>query len=109
MFMSPKYLFTLLIAIAVTLEVIADILLKKWSMSAQWPLFAIGIFIYFLGTVSWAYSLRYEHLSKAIILFTLANLIVITFAGLIFFDEHLSRVNKIGILLGMLSIVMIEI
>ncbi len=107
--MHPKYLFTILIAIAVILEVIADILLKKWSMSAHWPLFVIGIFIYFLGTVSWAYSLKYEHLSKAIVLFTLVNLIVITFAGVIFFDEQISRMNKIGILLGMLSIVMIEI
>jgi len=101
--------FFALIAIAVILEVIGDILFKKWSLENKNILLIIGLIIYFIGTIFWAISLKYESLSKAISVFTILNLIIIVLVGIILFKENLSLINKIGIGLGILSVILIEI
>lgn len=104
-----KIAFWGLIILAVILEVMADILFKKWVIESKNLLFALGLLIYFIGTIFWAISLKYEFLSKAISIFTILNLIVIVLAGIIIFKENLTLLNKIGIGLGILSIILIEI
>jgi len=43
-----KYIFLILIALAVILEVIADILFKKWSLVNKNNLLIAGLVIYFI-------------------------------------------------------------
>ena len=107
--MIEKYLFFGFILLAVLLEVTADILFKKWTINNRNLFFIIGLAIYFVGTIFWAFSLKYEFLSKAISIFTILNLIIIVLVGLLIFKENLSLVNKLGVLLGVLSIILIEL
>ena len=65
--------------------------------------------IYFIGTMVWAFSLKYELLSKAISIFTILNIVLLVLAGILVFNESLSIINKIGIALGILSVILIEI
>src|SRR3989344_3805136 len=102
--MTPRMIFFLLVGIAVVLEIAADIFFKKWALDNRQVLLILGLLLYAAGTVFWAYSLKYEYLSKAVVLFTLLNLIAITLAGVILFKEHLTALNKVGIALGILSI-----
>ena len=104
-----KYLFFSLILLAVLFEVAADILFKKWSVDNRSLLLAIGVLLYMIGTVAWAYSLKLEYLSKAVTVFTVLNFILVLLAGVFFFDEHLSVMNKIGIALGLASIVLVQL
>ena len=67
-----------------------------------------GLAIYFAGAAFWAVSLKYESLSKAISVFTVLNLVAVVLAGTLFFHENLTLVNKIGIVLGIISIACIE-
>lgn len=99
----------MLIALAVLLEVIGDVFFKKWALENKNQLLILGLIIYFIGTFFWAISLKYEFLSKAISVFTILNLIIIVLVGLIYFKEGLSLINKIGIGLGILSVILIEI
>lgn len=69
---------------------------------------ALGILSYFAGGILWAFSLRYEYLGRAISLFTIINLIVVVIARMLIFKEDISLVNKLGISLGIVSIVLIE-
>ena len=78
-------LFLWLVGGAVTLEVVADVLFKKWAIKGESLLLALGLVLYFAGTVVWAYSLKYEYLSKAITIFTVLNLILVVAAGTLFF------------------------
>jgi len=55
-----KIIFLGLIALAVALEVLGDILFKNWSISSRNALLYFGLLSYFLGSVFWAFSLRYE-------------------------------------------------
>ena len=104
-----KKWFLLLIIFAVGFEVVADILFKYWSINARQSLLILGVVLYSIGTVVWAFSLKYEYLSKAITVFTLLNLIIIVLAGVLVFKENLSLTNKIGIVLGLVSVILIQV
>lgn len=95
--------------LAVVFEVIADIFLKKWSIESKNILLGIGLFLYFIGTVFWAITLKYENLAKAVSIFTILNFILVVLVGMIIFKEDMSLINKIGIGLGIVSVILIEI
>lgn len=103
-----KKYFLLIVLAAVVLEVIADILFKKWSLGGKGVFIAAGMVLYTLGTVIWAYSLKFEMLSKAISVFTILNLVLVAVAGLVIFKEDLSLTNKIGFALGLAGVILIE-
>ena len=104
-----KIIFFMLIALAVLLEVAGDILFKKWSIGNKNILLVLGLIIYFIGTIFWAFSLKYEFLSKAISIFTILNLVIVVLVGVLLFNEKLSVTNEIGIILGVISIILIEV
>jgi multidrug transporter EmrE-like cation transporter len=107
--MIPKYLFLILVGLAVLLEVVADIFLKKWALQSKNVLLGIGLLLYFIGTVFWAYSLKYEYLSRAITFFAVLNVIAIMLVGVYLFGEKLTLASKMGMLLGVISLVLMEI
>ncbi len=107
--MNLKFIFFGLIIIAVSLEIFADIMFKKWAIDSKNHILAIGLAVYFIGTFIWAISLKYGYLSTAISIFTIINLIVIVLVGVLYFKEDLSLINKIGISLGILSVILIEL
>jgi len=106
--MDSKQLFFLLIFIAVLLEAFGDVLIKKWAVGDKNLFLIVGVAIYFIGSIFWIVSLKYEFLSKAISVFTLLNLIVVVLAGVVLFKEELTFLNKLGIALGMVSVALIE-
>jgi len=99
----------ILIIVAVVFETIADILFKYWTLNLRNIFLWGGFILYFIATIIWAYSLKFEYLSKAITVFTVFNLIAVVLAGLYIFNEHLSLVNKIGILFGIVSVILVQI
>ncbi len=103
-----QYIFFALIITAVLLEAAGDILFKKWAIDAKQAVLIAGLIIYFIGTIFWAISLRYEYLSKAISIFTILNLIVIVLVGTLYFKEKITTINIIGIILGIASIILLE-
>lgn len=107
--LTLKLVFFALIGVAVALEIAADILFKKWSLTSKNTLLAIGLALYFVGIAFWAISIKFELLSKAVSVFTILNMIAVVLAGVLYFKEDLSIINKIGIALGILSVVLIEI
>lgn len=105
---TTKFLFFALIGIGVALEALGDVYFKKWALENKTALLIIGLTIYFAGAVFWALALKHEYLSKAIAIFTVLNLIVVVLIGVLLFKEDLSFANKIGIALGIISIILIE-
>ena len=99
--------FLIIVFVATLLEVFADILFKKWSVGGKGIFLLIGVSLYTVGTVAWAYSLRFELLSRAISVFTVLNFILVVLAGVIIFKESLSLANKAGIMLGIVSVVLL--
>jgi len=104
-----KLLFFALIFLSVLLEVAGDVLFKKWSIESKNMLLIAGLSIYFIGSIFWAFSLKYEYLSKSITVFTVFNLIAVALAGVVLFKEDLSLINKLGIIAGVISVILVEI
>lgn len=104
-----KSAFFLLILLAVAFEVFADILFKKWALTDRFVYIAIGTIVYIASTISWAFSLKYEYLSKAITVFSVLNLAILILVGVFFFKEDLSLWNKLGLLFGVASVVLLQI
>lgn len=104
-----KILFFAFIGIGVSLEILGDTLFKEWVIKNKNIFLLIGVFFYLVATFFWAMSLRYEFLSKAVCIYTLINMIAVVLVGVMFFKENLTLLNKLGIGLGALSIILIEI
>jgi len=104
-----KFIFFGLILSGTIFEVMGDVFFKKWILADKNILLYVGLFAYLIGTVFWAFSLRFESLSKSISIFTVLNLIIIVLVGVFCFRENLSMLNKIGIILGIISVLFLEI
>ena len=104
-----KLIFFALILLATAFEITGDVFFKKWTIGGKNILLIIGFIIYAIGTVFWAISLKYDYLSKAITVLSVINLIIVVLIGVLYFNESLSAINKIGIALGILGVILIEI
>ncbi len=106
--MNPKLMFWMFALLGVGFEIVGDVFFKKWSLEHRSWMIAAGLIIYTIGTACWAYTLKYEMLSKAISVFTILNLVAVVLVGVIYFKEDLSLTAKIGMILGIISIALIE-
>jgi len=103
------YLPLLLVVVVAILEVIGDILFKEWTIGNKTPFLLIGILLYFLATICWAFSLKYQDLSKAVIIFAVITSVVAVLVGVLVYKESPSFINIVGIVLGLIGVVLLEI
>ncbi len=103
-----KTIFFVLVILVAMLEASGDVILKKWAVDRKQFFFILGLIVYFVATVIWAFSLKYEFLSKAISIITILNLIIVVLVGVLYFKEDLSIINKVGIVIGIISVILIQ-
>jgi multidrug transporter EmrE-like cation transporter len=103
------FMLFILCSIAVILEVVGDVYSASWAKTSDFKLLFLGIGIYFVGTIFWAVSLKYEQLSKAIIIFTALNVILGVLAGVFILNNESSFRLWIGVALALAAIIIIEI
>jgi multidrug transporter EmrE-like cation transporter len=106
--MSASNMGLVFVFIGVTVEVFADIFFKMWNDKGGNHLIIAGILLYLVGTGCWVTSLKYLSFTKSGIIFLLLSIVMLSLTGLLFFKDDLSIINKIGILLGIASIIMVE-
>lgn len=106
-----KIIFFILILLWVLFEIIWDYLFKRRSIENKNIILIIWFVIYCIWWMFRALSLKYEILSKSIIIFTILNLIIWVLIWIIIFGEweSLSMINKIWIILGIISVILLEI
>jgi multidrug transporter EmrE-like cation transporter len=104
-----NYIFVGLMILVAIVETIGDILFKFWAIKEKNIFLVIGVVLYMIATIIFAFSLKYEALSKAISIFSILTIILVVLAGFFIFKENITYLQKIGILLGIIGIVLIEI
>lgn len=107
--MSRRTLFLILTALGVAFEITGDAFIKKWSIDNGTPWLIIGFSIYLIGSGFWVASLKYEAISRAITIFMLLNVIGVVLVGLFIFREKLTMQQILGILLGIVALILIEL
>jgi drug/metabolite transporter (DMT)-like permease len=105
--------FHALLLLAVVLEGTADLLFRKWGIARQngaapWLFFILSLGIYTAGATCWGLSLQYQAVSRAIVGFLVLNVLMVVFAGVWLYGEHLSTTNRVGIVLGVCSLILVE-
>ncbi len=104
-----QFYFLLLVSAAAIFEIVGDTLFKFWSLGGRSVILWMGILLYGLAIFIWAYSLKFGFLSKAISILTVINLIAVVLIGVLYFKEDLSFFNKIGIILGIISVILLQL
>jgi len=101
-------IFWLLITISVLLEVIGDTFCKLgMNLSNNFHL-GLGILFYILGSVIWIASLKYEIFTKAGTVFIVMNMMLFVAVGFLIFKDKLNHWQWTGIILGILSLILIN-
>lgn len=102
-------LWVLPLFVLVLFELIADILAKEWSLrNYPWLLATLALLGYLLANTSWLIALRYgSGLARGAIVFSVASAVLATMVGLLAYKEHLSLIQIIGAILGIIALILI--
>lgn len=100
--------FSLILAGAI-IDTIGDVVMKTWIVSGRKTVFIIGLLIYLVGLVFLAESYKGEKIPVASIIFVVLNVVILTLVSWLYFKESLNSLQIIGILLGITSVVVLEL
>lgn len=103
------YLPFLLLFIGGSVLTLGDIVMKKWVNNNDFMLFVVGLLIYLVGLIFLAYSYRYKNIAVASSIFVVCNIVTLAFVSWFYFHETLTPIQMGGIILGIGSVVLLEI
>lgn len=88
---------------------IGDIIMKKWIQTESYSFYIWGLVIYLAGLNFLAQSFKYKNIAVASVIFVLFNVITLSIVSWLYFKEPLSLYEIVGITLGVISIVFLEL
>jgi len=105
---------TMAILVAVSMScfgVFGDYFLKLASQEER-PLltraFVVGLVIYSTTAFAWAYVMRHLKLATIGVVYSVCMILLLTFMGVVFFEESLNRYEVVGIALAITSILLLS-
>lgn len=104
-----QYLPLILLFIGGLILTIGDIVMKKWVSNNNTSIFLIGLMIYLVALIFLAYSFKYKNIAVASTIFVIFNIITLLFFSWFYFKETLTPLQIIGIVLGISSIMFLEL
>ena len=89
-------------------EAVADILSKEYALHGTFLYWVLALSGYIIANVFWLISIRKgSGLARGAILFSVGSAIVAVLIGALKFQEKIGKVELVGILIGILSVVLI--
>ncbi len=104
-----KWIVMALMIGAAVFESLGDLSFRYSALLSKRSWLVAGIALYAVGTAIWAYTLKYEDVSDAIVIVNIINLILVILVGVLFFHEQTSPLNLTGLVLGVISIVLLQL
>jgi drug/metabolite transporter (DMT)-like permease len=96
------------LGILIVFELIADILAKNWSIKGGWILAGGALTAYLLGNTFWLFALKNgSGLAKGAVIFSIVSAVLAIGLGVFFYKEGLTKLQYIGVVLGLLSLILI--
>ncbi len=100
---------TILLLIGGIILTVGDIFMKKWVNTNSYLFYFIGLAIYLIGLNFLAQSFKYKNIAVASVIFVIFNVVTLAIVSWIYFKEALSPLQISGIVIGIISIVVLEI
>jgi multidrug transporter EmrE-like cation transporter len=85
-----------------------DIVAKQWVVSNKNYLFLLVLFLYLFGLIFLIFSFKYKNIAAASLIFVIFNIITLTLVSWFYFNERLTTIELIGIMLGLISVSLLE-
>ena len=85
-----------------------DIVFKYWSGHGHAVLYGIGLALYLVGLIFLVRSYKFANIEVASALIVIFNIIILTIVGWLYFKEHISGTEILGIMAGLVSIFLLE-
>lgn len=97
------------LAVLITFEFIADIFAKEWSLAQHRHILWIGALgSYLLANTFWLFALKNgSGLTRGAIIFSVFSAILAAFIGMLLYHEQLSKIQMLGVVVGIISLVLI--
>ena len=103
-----KWLFPLLLL--VVFEACADIVAKYFSITNKLYIAIAALGLYVIGNIFWLVSLKNgAELATGAIIFSVASEVLAILIGLLIYHEEISKLQGIGLILGIISLVLLVI
>jgi multidrug transporter EmrE-like cation transporter len=88
---------------------IGDLVMKKWVDNGSIFVYIVGLLAYMIGMVFLSQSFRFKNIAIASLMLVIFNIVTLLIVSWLFYNEKLSVIQMVGLGLGMLSIVILEL
>lgn len=89
-------------------ELMADFLGKKWTLHKKSILFVASLSLYVIGNAFWLFAvLNGVGLARGLVIFAVGQEMAAAVMGVAYFKENLSSKQRIGMILGFITIAII--
>lgn len=87
---------------------VADILSKEYALHGSWYFWVAAILGYIIANVFWLWAIRSgSELARGAIIFSVGTAILAVILGIYFFHEPTNKMQIIGMILGLFSLILI--
>ncbi len=88
---------------------VGDVFIKKWTIDNGLINFFLGLTLWIIALLLLAYTFRFMNIVSATFIEILVNVITLVFADYFFFKDPITLLEIIGILMGLVSIYILEL
>lgn len=88
---------------------IGDIFFKYWTKNPKNWLYVLGLVIYLVGLMFLVKSFKTHNIAVASVIFVVANVVTLGIVSWTFFNEPLSVIQIIGIILAIIAIIILGV
>jgi multidrug transporter EmrE-like cation transporter len=88
---------------------VGDIIMKKWVINNSHVFYLLGLAVYIVGLNFLAQSYHFRNIAGASVVMTIINVILLLGVTYFYFKEPLSTLQLIGVALGIIAIVFLEL
>ena len=103
-----KFIAFLLLISGLLVDLAGDYFMKKWALSDNLRFILIGLLTFAIANVFWAYTLKYEAMSKIFVYYSVLVLIAGVILGTFIFKEKLLLINWVGVLLAIIGMIFVS-
>jgi drug/metabolite transporter (DMT)-like permease len=101
----PRMQWLLPLGLLIAFEFIADIFAKEWSLRRSIFLAVGALASYMIANTFWLFALKNgSGLARGAVLFSVGSGVVALLLGILFYKEELTRLQIIGLILGLISL-----
>lgn len=86
-----------------------DLIMKKWVVTSSGFLYFAGLAVYLLGLIFLVESFKYKNIAVASTIFVIFNIIILALVSWIYYKETLSILQLVGIIMGITSVIVLEL